>query len=310
MKIGEDSIPEEGKFYEEDLPLLCPDNFLDTTNRGKMENPCGLIHFLETKADVENNSSIIPLEGSKRAIECSTNTFSALVTPEQYYQMSHNFGIDIEGIVTKTLIRESTVQIQKKLYSLYVDLGMCSRINSEKSAFKNVISDLLGIRWDLLIKSGASENLRLANRIAHICSLIGSKTRLGNGNFIVVSNKMFSRISETRGFVSNNSCNTTIDGIILEGTLMNIYVYVNPYIPEEDSDLIVCGRTTGSHIGTYIREYSLTKRREENKITLTSRNCIVNVGDTGYNLYYTARIRFTKEMGWFKKLMLRILKPL
>jgi hypothetical protein len=224
------------------------DEFLNTAFKIKMQNPHGTISYLVPTLDDAGNMS---LKVQNRMVEASGYETSSTTSKESLADLSR-FNIDAEGEIIKAIDNESLIASQRRLKSIYYDLGKKSRMGSY-GKWKSFLNKHLGIDFPLYV----SDDEDICKKIFLLSNLIAAGSRRGPANFIIVSGGMWARIALDPSCVIYENNNDAVPFIRPVGNIANkINVFVDSSISFNNGLIIMGIKTESPYPGVLFGQYS------------------------------------------------------
>ncbi len=302
-----------------DLGVLHPDDFLDTSKRAKTDLPVGSIQYLDyvDLGRSEEGYNQIGLKTYTKSFEVGTFQIGTNLNEESVDDIKSLHGIDVEGILRRSLIEEGNKTLKGHLYNKYKTLGEKTRKES-----LNKYQSKLESKWDIpaeiVLQNDEMVDRRLGAKILGAVNSIAVSSRRGPGNFVILNNILASIITDSPEFIFKENVNmSTGIGIHQIGTFHEIKVFVNPF---ESENVAVVGRTPKEHDpGVYIFEYQCSLRNVQyqdivnvlgikSTTSIRNRSAYVEVGQKPESCYRTMRFIFSDRIPAWRKLLNKIVK--
>jgi hypothetical protein len=205
-------------------------------------------------ASSEAEISTISLVPERIPVKFERSIVSTTVSNDFIVESNLMSGLNYDDIIKKTLINESEHGKEKSIYSTLKELAKKTEFD-ERTDFEKLMFKWFGYEpKEHFTENQASD---LVRKIIYHCNLVGKRSRLGPGNFIIVGPRLGSIISDSSIFtfsdVNEKRWGTGLSYSI--GTLAgNIKVVVNPYIGYNDETVIIGRSTKENNEGTYLFE--------------------------------------------------------
>jgi hypothetical protein len=290
-------------------------NFLETAFHIKAENPCGELHYMSLEKTEPNpfndNSSfgnLLNIGVKTKFFQLETYQIKSSFPATIEKDLSELHGIDSSSMVISALENEHDMNCNRKLYEKYLHLGSSSRIKKIKeSKWKKFLLRFIPDHHFSLHFNSPSE---LVSKILVYSRYIGSKTRIGNGDFIVCSPKILTYLHDNPAFefLPQRSLSSS-PRIEPAGSIHGIKVFVNRSSDWMDNKIVIGRTTSKEQPGVYYIEgdkkvENLVNEIDLSKTTLLShRMAFVDV--EGENNYFLLLANDTKKPFWKKILSIK-----
>ena len=289
---------------------------LNTVPFHSINSNVGTLSYLDIttaeKVEVKENWGQLPVTetveislGVKREhIKVETHKAETKISHEQFMDLDR-LGISLKDTVTDVLYHKLKMGTEKRIYELYVNLGKESKellLTNWQKTFRKYFK----ISYPSYVTADKINTFILssANKIA-------KNTRIGPGNFAIVSSKIFSYICEDPSFEFFNIGMIEKNDVFgAKGKLGNIVIYTN-LIGKYDDNTIVVGRIPkenepGIHYVEYFNEFievAGSEVRDDLKIMFVSHQKVAEIG-RAKDWYLTDTIIIGKKPWWRKLLKL------
>ena len=289
------------------LPLPSSE-FLNTVTRIEMDNPIGLLFYLDFNLEnSETPNSVTPLlslvtkqktvclESFKVASTIASNTIADI---ESYH------GIDMTTEISSALLREDTINLEKLLYSKYLELGLQSPLNNLTKWQKLVSKVFKKLKFPIYV---SSENLCM--KLISIANKMGAISRRGSANFIIVNPYIASCIQDDKMFEFSKQHNYTNNFIYHVGNIGDrLKVFVNSSLPVSDTKIVFGKKSSPNEPGVFwteastklhIRSIDIEETPTGKKLFLRSRRAIVHTPGSE-KLFFCDNFIINKKPWWRK----------
>jgi len=219
---------------------------------------------------LENSTTkVLSLGVQSKVLQVQDFQISASYTRSQVEELKNNYNINLQHMISDTLINEFESSVNKKIISV-IDKNadfLENTVNIKKeiplSGIKKFINDILIFlrilkkdksifkRQFEYIKTNVGFDIKypqeLINKINVVANLIAVKCRRGPGNFVVCNTAIAMLLRDHPNFVVesmktiNGMSNISSSKIYKVGMLGNIKVFVDPYMAWDD-DYFYIGR--------------------------------------------------------------------
>ena len=293
--------------HTETAPIVS--SFLDTTSRHITKHPMSEVTYLDTVVTRESTPDTfaeISLQPFKQVVEMETFQLNAKCNSDIAKNLESTHGINYVRNMASALYNDMVNSTEIKLLKTYKEAGEESQ-NSWLSKWQVWCNKKFGITYPKYIDiSEESFTRKLHATILTICNKVAVSCRRGPANFLVGNTQIISYIMDINGFTPIIKKDKIIEEgtISLVGQLGDIKVFVNPNANWNDNVLIM-GRMTKDHDpGVYFVEHDKTVNAisslGEDKVILSVRQAMVNIGSMYKKAYLTRTIVFNKPPYWKK----------
>jgi hypothetical protein len=192
-----------------------------------------------------NDIAILSMKCFKKSCKLNKHKVSVCSNSEQYNDLGKLHGIDLDAMLTSTLINETITSLNREFTKNVTKLCDLSYSKNNKDNYKDKLFNFL---YKLFNKqyikyNKVKDNNELMRRIFTECNRIAVNSRYGPGNYIIVSAKTGCILQELNNYIYSkessenifNSC-TSIYPI---GTISNVTVYVDPYMKFDDTSIYI-----------------------------------------------------------------------
>lgn len=219
-------------------------------------------------------------------VEALTHKVTIGITVEQMQDL-RLWGLDANQLMQEILVNEVSQSINKDILSRAFALGWQNHIDAYKSmgvnlnlnadptattssttpAFTNKYNNDESMVLPPFQKYGDFENLntiqaRVMMKVMSASNVIQQRGRLGGANFIVTNTQIASVLQSIRGFtfapVQNNISQDANDLYAL-GTLAGMTIYVDPYMPWNDTRILVGRKGKDESVGLKFMPYLMAE---------------------------------------------------
>ena len=295
-----------------ELPVMVPDDFLDTAFRAQMPAEVSSLTFLDMVEDKDEKSFKF------QTFAAETTEVRLNLTDEQFQGVVKAYGLSIAAIANDCFRSEITNLNQMYLYYKYKDLGELSR-SSMRNRIQKLLENNTGIFFDknIVLNSSLNNVKKIISKILLASNKIGAEGRRGPANFIIVNPRIYRLLflnPEIPIIQAEAPQNIEIFRSIRKmGNYMDMDIFINPF---EKEDVIVVGRSVEECPGVFFGEYkclfrTTTKIDNGNykEYSLVSRNSLKEVGLYPEKMYYTIHLSISDKPSIWKKLLNKIINP-
>lgn len=246
----------------------------------------------------------VSLRGFSKFYEVQTFNVSSVVSREQQRQLNDAFGVDLSSQMISVLNNEDLMNAERKLKEKYDQLGTLSYDEVTMTKWKRRVSKIFKkLKFPVYV-----EQEHLFRKILLYAQMIGVRSRMGAGNFVVVNSRLGTLLSDSPGFEpSPVGMNLNSHGIVNIGTISRLSVFVDSSMRWTD-DRVIVGRTTkqnqtGVHLVMMDREYiEMADPIDYGKIKtgIISRRCTIDTVNAEKNFFAFDVI--LRKAPWWRKL--------
>lgn len=240
-------------------------DFLETAVNLKTKHPTGTINYLDLDVDdsesgsLDNGARILSLKTRSKHIQLSNFRSSSSMSREMMQDISKYHGVDM-SLETKKILSSEMDQIKYKelikTYSYLAGISEESKLSNWKRFLRKVFPKLKF--YDLYIDPNNREaGYSIVNKIIRESHIIGHKSRLRPGDFIICNSQIGSILMDNEYFVADNIKNNIYGNIHPNciGSISNrIKVFVDPFMKFNDLSIIVGSNTQLNEKGVYLVE--------------------------------------------------------
>ena len=289
----------EGFIVNEPITVLPfpSSEFLKTSLRVQMQQPIGLVNYLEmvnestTGEDGEDGIGRIGLQVRNQHIEAKTYQVQSEHSKEQESDLGR-FNIDMVTQISSMLNNESLDNMEKILYKKYYDLGLETHIKSINK-WRRFLSKYFKLSFPIYTESD-----KICSKILILSNMVAIRTRRGSANFVVVSPMIASLIAE-----DPKSELLKLESIQHNAGLYpfaiiadRVKVFIDPKMTYDNSTIVLGKTTEEGNTGVVMGEYSRQLFKNDTydsvnliptiKFQLIDRFVIADIGNDSNNVFF------------------------
>ena len=210
-------------------------------------------------------------------------------------------GLDMNQLMVSTLLSEDTIHREKNLYNKYAELSKQSSDLFVTKWQKRVQSLFKKLQFPHYVNSGDE----MCKKIMMHCHMIGTRSSLGPGNFVMLPGELLSILEESPNFTYLMNGEVKNSMIKEVGSINGVKVFTNTH-SFNGTTVIVGKETKDQQPGTYFIHYDRELLQMENQISMKheteirSRYCVVDTTDAHLN-YASFEVEIG-EKPWWRKL--------
>lgn len=287
------------------IKIQLKDRFLDTAARVEMPGPVGTLTYLDM---VEIPGKTEPGEIPQISVQPVTKVIHTerrqVVSSVTYEQLSDldKIGIDGKAQLVPVMVSETISETQKELLEKYTNMGIEHAV-AYQTKWQKILNEWFKIEFPVYTGDNT------LNRIVRQCHFIGSTSRRGRGNFVVVNTQILVELEKSPNFTYPEFEKIELGGPIkYVGSINDIAVYLNPFWSFNQTQVVIGRSTRNSEPGVYFGEYSREIIETEEfgpehrlKVGLISRQAIVSTPDA-VKSFWVEKIKPEKKPFWRKLL--------
>jgi hypothetical protein len=280
----------------------------------KTQDTTFILSYSSVCEDVNSETGVksFKIENKVKTIALETYKIKSKVKNSDLEQIANLHGVDPKQMITSALENEEAMQEDKLIYDIIKFAGEQNQ-KLDWSFKDRILNKFFKIEPKIKI-SKDSEILGVINKC------VGIIERKKNGretvDFIIVSHRMWSMISQLPQFVPNDPnkhVTSVASGFILKnGSLSGkIDLLVNPNLTWENESLVLGSKTYQGQEGIYLffqdkeineREiYDQSSGRETLVIEFMKRLCVFPT-ENAHTKYYTVKISQSKDWSIFSRI--------
>lgn len=248
-----------------------------------VEHPICEFSYIEHKEKDDK----IQLGIKKKVIQLET--YSSKFKQNQKKELK-KFGIDVHSVIEGALIEETKLSVSRTLLNLIKKHSVFYKY--KYNIWNKIIEflfSLFGKRYEKRIRVKSFKDL--TQPLLEACMYIRRETRIGEGNTVIMSPRLFMKLEEHPAFVysENNtvSLNKQLPPIHFLGTLHGLRVYINNYTEWNNEDVYVFRVVKQNEEGIH---FFYKDQHESETIRYNLRASMVSIGDNSHKNY--RRLRF------------------
>ena len=230
-------------------------NFRNLILCSKTEAPNGVMRYLTPKytGTDENGTGQIELKLREKFFELSTSRITSRFPKEHILDIQALHGLDIRDMMKITMENESEMGTQKMITQRISDLGSHS-FEKTWTPFQKKMNQWFGYTPKIKTKNGQ----QLAYEIILYSRKIADRSRIRQGNFVIVGPSMLLKIEESTlyTFKGQNHIEESLPGsLINKGTILgNIAVFLDPNRFWDDRKITIGATTENNEEGLILVE--------------------------------------------------------
>jgi len=296
-----------------DLPSF-NDRFMNTALVKNLETERVMASYFDFTLEEEKDSdgvSVLGLRPYVKHIETSTIETSSIINKEIEDSINQIHGIDVHDLTANAIINEDFAGKSRKLAQIYFKLGEESGKDLyNKKMSKNWITKIINKYRKTSIPVYVEKLEDLTKYIILYSNVLGANSRRGKADFILTNGRIGAELQDSPMFIFNSD-NGVIEAASphLIGQICGMDVFVDPFMKFNDNRVLF-GRKSKEHEPCIIYgEYKNSLYRIDvasfppsEKIALSSRFLLAEVGDSIKNNYICMNVEFNKKPLWQKLL--------
>jgi small nuclear ribonucleoprotein (snRNP)-like protein len=215
----------------------------------------GTLSYVDFIYNNEVNPTELTLKTLSKIIELKDNYISVKIPKDNIKEVNEKFDVSIESMITSALINEAAIQINKEFFTHIESLSTKNMLNAYNTKDKVLSFFYTLINKTYIKKYKIKDVYDLHSIIMKHNNFIAHKSRFGNANYIICSNKTASIISESKAFIFNSEVTGTItasSGMSYIGKLGGLDVYVNLYMKFNDNTIYLGRQQEDARSGLYL----------------------------------------------------------
>ena len=251
----------------------------------------------------------VHLKINEEPVKMSNRKLSTIIFKEQNETILKQMGVDTSAQMESVLKNDFKQGVIKDLINEYSSLGKKS-FSEMKNKTQRIISRFFP-NYVFYKYNGGTERDKIAgiiNLISLGSNMIGHRSRMGKGDFLICNSQVASYIQDGEFFVPDMSGGLQI-AMDLYKYIGNIHssidVFVDPFARFDDNYIIIGKRTSNNQSGVYlgIKEGSIENKETEDQIIKDYNNSffIKSTQDSHKN-FIRFDVKFEKRPFW-KKLL-------
>jgi len=283
-------------------------NILETSSFKQFKDSDPLVSTFNYLLPVFEDNEV-HLKIRKEDIEMKNRKVSSVISKEQNESILMTIGVDTSSTMENVLKNEFKQGVIKDLINEYSSLGKRS-FSEIKNKSQRIISRFFP-NYVFYKYTGESEMDKIKGIIQLISlgsNMIGTRSRMGKGDFLICNSQVASYIQDGDFFVPDMSGGLQIATDLYKyiGNIhSSIDVFVDPFARFDDNYIIIGKRTIERQSGVYlgIKEGSIETKETENEIIKDYNNLffIKSTQDSHRN-FIRFDVKFDKRPFW-KKLL-------